>query len=155
MLIDGQLRAAGWHVCDTADLDLPHHPHTAVREVRMKRGHGQVDYLLYVDRRIVGVVEAKPEGKPLSGVEWQSAMYADGLSIAQQLQALKQGTVALDGSKGQRLTFRAWDGQLRQPLLLVHGHGVAELAPLEGFLHPRSTLDTLGYDAPETACKPA
>jgi len=53
--------------------------------VRRKRGHGQVDYLLYVDRKIVGVIEAKPEGTSLSGVEWQSAMYADGLSAAQQL----------------------------------------------------------------------
>ncbi len=91
VLIDEQLRAAGWHVCDVAQLDLVHHPHTAVREVRMKRGHGQVDYLLYVDRRIVGVIEAKPEGTPLSGVGWQSAMYADGLSTAQRLQAVTVG----------------------------------------------------------------
>ncbi len=54
----------------------------------MKTGHGQVDYLLYVDRRIVGVIEAKPEGVPLSGVEWQSAMYATGLSSAPQVQAV-------------------------------------------------------------------
>jgi ABC transporter substrate binding protein (PQQ-dependent alcohol dehydrogenase system) len=76
-------------------------------------------------------------------------------SIAQQLQALRQGAVAMDGYKGQRLTFRGWDGQLRQPLLLAHGNGVADVAPLEGFLHPRSALDTLGYDAPETGCKAA
>ena len=59
----------------------------------------------------------------------------------------------MDGYKGHRLGFRAWDGQLRQPLLFAHGNGVADLAPLEGFLHPRNTLDTLGYDAPETGCK--
>jgi ABC transporter substrate binding protein (PQQ-dependent alcohol dehydrogenase system) len=74
-------------------------------------------------------------------------------NAAQQLRALKQGTLAFDGYKGQRLSFRAWDGQLRQPLLLAHGNGIAEVAPLEGFLHPRSTLDTLGHDAPETGCK--
>ena len=51
----------------------------AVREVIMAPGHGRADYLLYVDRRAVGVIEAKPEGTPLSGVEWQSAMYAEGL----------------------------------------------------------------------------
>ena len=45
----------------------------------MATGHGRVDYLLYVDQRVVGVIEAKPEGTPLSGVEWQSAMYAEGL----------------------------------------------------------------------------
>jgi ABC transporter substrate binding protein (PQQ-dependent alcohol dehydrogenase system) len=76
-------------------------------------------------------------------------------SVAQQLQALRQGAVTLDGYKGQRLTFRAWDGQLRQPLLLAHGNGAAEMAPIEGFLHPRSVLDTLGHDAPETACRAA
>ena len=73
--------------------------------------------------------------------------------IAQQLQALRQAAVSMDGYKGQRLTFRAWDGQLRQTLLLAYGTGVAATAPLEGFLHPRTTLDTLGYDAPETGCK--
>jgi type I restriction enzyme R subunit len=88
VLIDKQLSASGWFVCDVAELDLIHHPASAVREVRMKRGHGQVDYLLYVDRMIVGVIEAKPEGTSLSGVEWQSAMYADGLSAQQQLQSV-------------------------------------------------------------------
>lgn len=77
----------------------------------------------------------------------------DKATIAQQLQALRQGAVAVDGYKGVRLTFRAWDGQLRQPLLLAHGDGVAELAPIDGFLHPRTALDTLGFDAPESACK--
>jgi hypothetical protein len=37
-----------------------------------------VDYLLYVDRRVVGAIEAKPVGTTLSGVEWQSSMYGDG-----------------------------------------------------------------------------
>jgi type I restriction enzyme, R subunit len=88
VLIDAQFAQAGWHICDLAQLDLIHHPNSAVREVRMKRGSGQVDYLLYVDRKIVGVIEAKPIGTPLSGVEWQSSMYADGLSNEQQLRAV-------------------------------------------------------------------
>lgn len=62
VLIDQQLRAAGWHVCDLAQIDLIHHPNCAVREVIMKRGSGRVDYLIYGDRRIIGVIEAKPEG---------------------------------------------------------------------------------------------
>jgi type I restriction enzyme R subunit len=45
----------------------------------MAPGHGRVDYLLYVDKRVCGVIKAKPEGTGLSGVEWQSAMYATGL----------------------------------------------------------------------------
>ena len=51
----------------------------AVREFVLKRPHGRVDYLLFVDGRAVGVVEAKKEGEPLIGVEWQSARYVNGL----------------------------------------------------------------------------
>lgn len=103
--------------------------------------------------------------RPMSSYDWATWMAARCAAeiagayikapVAQQVQALRQGAVAVDGYKGQRLTFRGWDGQLRQPLMLAHGNGIAELAPLEGFLHPRSTLDTLGYDAPESGCKPA
>ena len=88
VLIDAQLGAAGWYVCDLNQLDLINHPHSAVREVIMKSGSGRADYIVYVDRKIVGVIEAKPEGTPLSGVEWQSAMYATGLSATQQLRAV-------------------------------------------------------------------
>ncbi|HVM28300.1 MAG TPA: DEAD/DEAH box helicase family protein, partial [Mycobacteriales bacterium] len=77
--IDEQLTAAGWQVQDRGEMNLLAASGVAVREVVMAPGHGRVDYLLYVDRRIVGVIEAKPEGTPLSGVEWQSAMYATGL----------------------------------------------------------------------------
>lgn len=78
-LIDAQLTQAGWVVQDKKDLNLFAAQGVAVREVVMKPGHGRVDYLLYVDKAVVGVIEAKPVGTPLSGVEWQSAMYADGL----------------------------------------------------------------------------
>jgi type I restriction enzyme R subunit len=77
--IDQQLTQAGWKVQDKKDLNLFAGHGIAVREVVMKPGHGRVDYLLYVDKAVVGVIEAKPMGTPLSGVEWQSAMYADGL----------------------------------------------------------------------------
>jgi ABC transporter substrate binding protein (PQQ-dependent alcohol dehydrogenase system) len=60
---------------------------------------------------------------------------------------------ALDGSQGVAMSFRAWDGQLRQPLLLTDGQGVIAQAPVEGILHPSNVLDTLGADAPEKACK--
>jgi type I restriction enzyme R subunit len=75
--IDRQLDEAGWSVVDRKDLN-PFIP-SAVREVIMAPGHGRADYALYVNKEIVGVIEAKPEGTPLSGVEWQSAMYAAGL----------------------------------------------------------------------------
>jgi type I restriction enzyme R subunit len=82
VLIDKQLTQAGWHVCDRQDIDLVNQYGNAVREVVMDVGHGRADYLLYVDKRVVGVIEAKPSGTALSGVEWQSAMYAAGLPEA-------------------------------------------------------------------------
>ncbi|MFF3614655.1 DEAD/DEAH box helicase family protein [Streptomyces sp. NPDC002580] len=77
--IDEQLAAAGWQVQDGKDLNLFSGEGIAVREVLMSAGHGRVDYLLYVGKKVVGVIEAKPQGTTLSGVEWQSAMYATGL----------------------------------------------------------------------------
>lgn len=88
VLIDGQLQAAGWVVQDKKDLNLFAGPGVAVREMVMKPGHGRVDYLLYVDKAVVGVIEAKPQGTPLSGVEWQSAMYAEGLPPEVRLKSL-------------------------------------------------------------------
>lgn len=85
--IDQQLTQAGWKVQDRKDLNLFAGQGIAVREVVMKPGHGRVDYLLYVDKAVVGVIEAKPVGTPLSGVEWQSAMYADGLPADVRLAA--------------------------------------------------------------------
>ena len=61
--------------------------------------------------------------------------------------------LALAGFKGAKLSFRAWDGQLRQPVLLAADRALVTVAPIEGFLHPKNELDTLGYDAPESECK--
>jgi ABC transporter substrate binding protein (PQQ-dependent alcohol dehydrogenase system) len=55
--------------------------------------------------------------------------------------------------KGQKLTLRDWNLQLRQPILLTDGRSVVSVSPQEGFLHQVSELDTLGYDRPETKCK--
>jgi type I restriction enzyme R subunit len=88
VLIDEQLIRAGWHVCDRKDIDLVNHQGNAVREVIMKPDHGRADYLLYVDRKVVGVIEAKPVGTTLTGVQWQSAMYAVGLPEAFRPQAV-------------------------------------------------------------------
>ena len=54
--------------------------------------------------------------------------------------------------KGEKLTLRDWDRQLRQPILLSDRHTVVSVSPQEGFLHPSSYLDTLGYDRPESEC---
>jgi ABC transporter substrate binding protein (PQQ-dependent alcohol dehydrogenase system) len=54
--------------------------------------------------------------------------------------------------KGRSLTFRTWNGQLRQPIPLVQPRAVVSQSPQAGFLHPRTELDTLGYDQPEANC---
>jgi len=54
--------------------------------------------------------------------------------------------------KGQALTFRPWDGQLRQPILLTAGSVTTSVSPQAEFLHQVSQLDTLGTDQPETGC---
>ncbi|MEM1077719.1 MAG: ABC transporter substrate-binding protein [Pseudomonadota bacterium] len=61
-------------------------------------------------------------------------------------------TFELAGFKGRPLTFRQWNGQLRQPIPIVHPRALVAQAPLDGFLHQRTELDTLGLDAPESAC---
>jgi ABC transporter substrate binding protein (PQQ-dependent alcohol dehydrogenase system) len=55
--------------------------------------------------------------------------------------------------KGQRLTLRPWNQQLRQPIQLTDGRGTVSVSPQEGFLHQVTELDTLGLDQPETKCK--
>jgi len=66
---------------------------------------------------------------------------------------LKGPDFSIAAFKGQRLTLRDWNLQLRQPILLVDGRMVVSVSPQEGFLHQVSELDTLGLDRPETKCK--
>jgi ABC transporter substrate binding protein (PQQ-dependent alcohol dehydrogenase system) len=101
--------------------------------------------------------------RPMQGQDW--AAWAAGMAvaavlvdnpkapIAQQLKALRGGSVFVDGFKGPRLSFRPWDGQLRQPVFLSHADGVAGTAPLDGVLHPKEVMDTLGVDEQESACR--
>lgn len=54
--------------------------------------------------------------------------------------------------KGQKVTFRDWNGQLRQPILLHDGKITVSVSPQDGFLHQTSPLDTMGLDRPESRC---
>ncbi|HSB23954.1 MAG TPA: branched-chain amino acid ABC transporter substrate-binding protein [Burkholderiaceae bacterium] len=104
---------------------------------------------------------AKAAGRAMTGNDWAAWMAGKALVAAAVASpkgpaaALAKAlpTVELDGSKGTVLSFRAWDGQLRQPMLLTDGQGVIALAPADGVLHPKNNLDTLGADAPEKLCK--
>ncbi len=59
----------------------------------------------------------------------------------------------LAGFKGEALSFRKWDGQMRQPILIAGPRMLVSVSPQEGFLHPVTPLDTLGDDAPESKCR--
>ena len=77
--IDELLTSAGWCVCDVSEANVNAHPGLAIREFPLKTGHGFADYLLYVDAKAVGVIEAKKVGTTLTGVETQSDKYKLGL----------------------------------------------------------------------------
>ncbi|MGQ9427508.1 ABC transporter substrate-binding protein [Gilvimarinus sp. F26214L] len=66
---------------------------------------------------------------------------------------LKGEKLRLDGAKGPALSFRSWNNQLRQPVLLTTHNAVIARAPLDGFLHPEDELDTLGSDEGESRCE--
>jgi ABC transporter substrate binding protein (PQQ-dependent alcohol dehydrogenase system) len=67
--------------------------------------------------------------------------------------AIADPAFTLPGYKGVALSFRPWDHQLRQPLLLVQPQALVAVAPEQGYLHQRTPLDTLGIDLPETQCR--
>ncbi|MEM9439590.1 MAG: ABC transporter substrate-binding protein [Pseudomonadota bacterium] len=94
------------------------------------------DYNVWLALRVVGeAVTRSSEATP-------EAIRDYALSDAFELAAFK----------GQKVTFRTWNGQLRQPILLYDGSITVSVSPQEGFLHQRSVLDTLGLDQPESNC---
>lgn len=103
----------------------------------------------------------KAAKRPMTDRDW--AAWLAGKTLLALATANPKGTnatwaqalakTAVDGSKGIYMGFRAWDGQLRQTLLVTDGQGVVAQAPIEGLLHPTDVLDTLGADAAEKLCK--
>jgi ABC transporter substrate binding protein (PQQ-dependent alcohol dehydrogenase system) len=101
--------------------------------------------------------------RPMDGQDWAAWAAVKSVvavltefpqaALAEQLRLLRSGQVFIDGFKGPRLSFRSWDGQLRQPVFLAHADGVVALAPLDGVIHPTEVMDTLGVDEKESQCK--
>ncbi len=129
---DGGLFALAWH----AQYERFGAPQVSKRFAKeIKRPMTSQDWLAWLaGKALAGAAVAAPKGPP-----------------AAMAKALVEGTI--DGSKGVVMSFRPWDGQLRQPMLLTDGQGVISAAPIEGILHPKNNLDTLGADAPEKLCK--
>ena len=105
---------------------------------------------------------AKAAERPMTAHDWAAWMAGKALVAAAVAApkgpppALAQGAGQTPSSTAPRastMSFRAWDGQLRQPLLLTDGQGVIAHGAGRGLLHPKNVLDTLGADAPEKLCK--
>ena len=94
------------------------------------------DYQAWLAIRIIG--EAATRSGAADPTTLRDHILAPGFEIA--------------GFKGQKLTIRDWDHQLRQPILLTTGALTVSVSPQDAFLHQVSQLDTLGKDRPETAC---
>jgi len=95
------------------------------------------DYQTWLALRMIG--EAATRTQSTDPAALKEFMLSDKFEVA--------------GFKGQKLTMRDWDHQLRQPILLTTGDVTASVSPQEQYLHQTSALDTLGIDRPETECK--
>src|SRR5206468_2577368 len=80
--IDRQLETAGWVLQHRDEMNLASHDAIAVREFKLHKGHGYVDYILFLDAKAIGVCEAKPAGFPVRSVEVQAKKYVEGLPPA-------------------------------------------------------------------------
>jgi ABC transporter substrate binding protein (PQQ-dependent alcohol dehydrogenase system) len=104
-------------------------------------------------------------GRAMSGAEWSTWIAARSIATAYAKSRtqdpdnvdayLKGDRFKVDGSKGYLENFRAWDFQLRMPMVLETSNAVTGTAPFPEFLHQTNVLDTLGVDAPESPCKPS
>ncbi len=96
----------------------------------------EVDYAAWLAARAIG--EAATRTRSIDSDAIKAFILSDEFGLA--------------GFKGRKLSFRKWNNQLRQPVLLASDRSMVSVAPIEGFLHPKNELDTLGFDAPETTC---
>ncbi|WP_245412168.1 ABC transporter substrate-binding protein [Methylocella silvestris] len=106
-------------------------------ELVAHRKMSERDYAAWLAVRAIG--EAVIRSGKTSPIDLAEFMRSDAFGVA--------------GFKGQALTFRRWDQQLRQPVLLASALMVVTMSPQDGFLHPKFFTDTLGYDEPETKCR--
>ncbi len=105
----------------------------------------------------------KLSDRPMANNDWAAWMAVK--MIAKGIQTLKSteknslvefltdSETIFDGFKGNRLNFRSWNNQLRQPILIATHNWVIQRAPVEGFLHQKENMDTLGIDEPESKCQ--
>lgn len=106
----------------------------------------------------------KQSGRRMASMDWaawvavkavvESVVRTNNGDFATVAAYLGGDEITIDGFKGNRLDFRPWDRQLRQPILLATHNRVIERAPIAGFLHQTNNMDTLGFDQRDSRCKP-
>lgn len=106
----------------------------------------------------------KQAGRRMASMDWaawvavkavvESVVRTNNADFATVVAYLGGDEITIDGFKGNRLDFRPWDRQLRQPILLATHNRVVERAPIAGFLHQTNNMDTLGFDQRDSRCKP-
>mgnify|MGYP001288961168 FL=1 len=108
---------------------------------RFRRKSGRwmtpVDYSAWVAVRVIGEAVSRVQDNKLQSIK--EYLFSEGFGIG--------------AYKGVKVSFRNWNGQLRQPILLAAPRSMVSVSPQEGYLHPTSELDTLGVDEPESSCK--
>ncbi|MEM8818585.1 MAG: ABC transporter substrate-binding protein [Pseudomonadota bacterium] len=130
---DAGLEALSWH---------PAHESWGATQLQRRferdqsRRMTEHDYDTWVALRVLG--EAVTRTNSADPAEIAAYLRSDAFEIA--------------AFKGQALTFRPWNQQLRQGVLLADGKLVVSVSPQEEFLHEKTRLDTLGYDEPESTC---
>ena len=102
-----------------------------------KRPMRSVDYAAWAAIR--SIAEAAARTKSNDPATLRAYLLADKFQLA--------------AFKGRKMSFRDWNGQLRQPIPLVHPRALVAQAPFEGFLHPVSEMDTLGLDRRTSKCE--
>ena len=128
------LRAMSWH---------PAHEQWGATQMQNRFQRFAKRFMLPLDYQAWVAVRAVGEGAARVGSGDFAAINAHLRSDAFELAAFK----------GQKVTFRKWDGQLRQPIIIAGPELPVSVSPQEGFLHQTSEVDTLGIDQPESKCK--
>lgn len=97
----------------------------------------EVDYQVWLSLRVIGEAVIRTNSNEPSAL--RDYILSDAFELA--------------AFKGRKVNFRPWNGQLRQPIILSDSRVTVSVSPQDGYLHQRSTLDTLGLDEPESSCE--
>ena len=106
--------------------------------------------------------EKLEQSRRMTGYDWsawaavniifKSAMKSKSVNFEKIKNYFTNDNFGFDGFKGPRLSFRTWNNQLRQPILLSTHNALIKKTPIKGFLHKKNNLDTLGFDELESKC---